>query len=88
MNVSLTPQLEKLVHRKVKSGMYHTSSEVVREALRMMGERDRSRDAQLEELRREIAVGAEQTDRGDVVPGDVVFRRLRERNERARKNRR
>jgi len=31
MNVSLTPELEKLVDRKVSSGMYQTASEVVRE---------------------------------------------------------
>ncbi|MFM7344725.1 MAG: type II toxin-antitoxin system ParD family antitoxin [Tagaea sp.] len=36
MNVSLTPQLEKLVRAKVASGLYNNASEVVREALRMM----------------------------------------------------
>jgi antitoxin ParD1/3/4 len=33
MNVSLTPQLEELIRRKVESGMYGSASEVVREAL-------------------------------------------------------
>lgn len=34
MHVSLTPELEELVKAKVETGMYNSSSEVVREALR------------------------------------------------------
>ena len=41
MNVSLTPELAKFVHDKFKSGLYQTASEVVREALRLLEERDR-----------------------------------------------
>ena len=40
MNVSLTPELERLVNEKVESGLYQTASEVVREALRLLKERD------------------------------------------------
>ncbi len=40
MNVSLTPQLENFVRQKVESGLYGSASEVVREALRLLGERD------------------------------------------------
>ena len=40
MNVSLTPELERVVNEKVESGMYQTASEVVREALRLLKERD------------------------------------------------
>jgi len=40
MNVSLTPKLEEFVRRKVASGLYNNASEVVREALRMLVERE------------------------------------------------
>ena len=40
MNVSLTAKLEELVNEKVRSGLYHTASEVVREALRLLKLRD------------------------------------------------
>ena len=40
MNVSLTPELEALVNDKVRSGLYQTASEVVREALRLLKNRD------------------------------------------------
>ena len=40
MNVSLTSELEALVNEKVRSGLYQTASEVVREALRLLKNRD------------------------------------------------
>ncbi len=57
MNVSLTPELEKIVQSKVETGMYNSASEVVREALRMMTEQDRLREMKFEELRTEIQKG-------------------------------
>jgi antitoxin ParD1/3/4 len=57
MNVNLTPQLEEMVRAKVSSGLYTSASEVVREALRLMEERDRLREARLDELRSEVRKG-------------------------------
>ncbi|MFH7026978.1 MAG: type II toxin-antitoxin system ParD family antitoxin [Heteroscytonema crispum UTEX LB 1556] len=36
MNVPLTPELEQLVKDKVNSGKYHSISEVIGEALRLL----------------------------------------------------
>ena len=74
MNVSLTPQLEEFVKNKVESGMYGSASEVMREALRLLEERDRIRAMRLEELRAEIQKGI---DSGDPKPLD--FEALKER---------
>ncbi len=57
MNISLTPQLEKLVKSKVESGLYGSASEVMREALRLLEERDRRHTLRVEELRAEIKKG-------------------------------
>lgn len=57
MNVSLTPELEELVKRKVQSGLYTTASEVIREALRLLEEKERLREMHLEELREDIRKG-------------------------------
>ncbi len=65
MNVSLTPELEKLVQEKVASGLYNSASEVVREALRLMKEQDLLKQMRLEELRKEVAFGVEQMERGE-----------------------
>ncbi|HEX3843108.1 MAG TPA: type II toxin-antitoxin system ParD family antitoxin [Steroidobacteraceae bacterium] len=40
MNVSLTPELEQYIRRKVESGLYGNASEVVREALRLLVARE------------------------------------------------
>ncbi len=70
MNVSLTPELESLVHEKVESGLYTSASEVVREALRLLNDRDSVQQQRLAELRREIAVGLDQLNRGEGITYD------------------
>jgi antitoxin ParD1/3/4 len=57
MNINLTPQLEEMVRRKVESGLYTSASEVVREALRLMEEKDQLRTTRLEQLRKDIQEG-------------------------------
>ena len=69
MNISLTPHLEKIVHEKVKSGLYISSSEVIREGLRLLDERDRIRAEKLEALKREVALGVDV----DIAQGEVAF---------------
>lgn len=81
MNVSLTPELEKLVNERVRSGMYSSSSEVVREALRLLNAQEEYRRQKLEDLRKEIQIGLDQLDRGKGVPLDIakIKSRLRKR---------
>ena len=68
MNISLTPQLEALVKTKVESGLYGSASEVVRDALRLLEERDRRQFMRVEELRAEIKKGL---DSGEPTSLDV-----------------
>ena len=84
MNVSLTPELEQYVHSKIKSGRYLSASEVVREALRLLEERDQLRTIRLETLRKETMVGIEQSDRGEVFDGEAVIQELLGEIEQAR----
>lgn len=70
MNVSLTPQLEKMIQKEIRSGRYSSASEVVRDALRLFLERKKDREQNLTELRREIKKGIDQLDRGEGVPFD------------------
>ena len=57
MNISLTPELEELVRSKVKSGRYLSGSEVMREALRLLEERDKLQEIRRDTLREEIRKG-------------------------------
>lgn len=79
MNVSLTPELDEFVRKKVESGMYLSASEVIREALRLLDEQDKVRQVKLTELRGEIAQGIEQAERGELNEGKEVFKKLRKR---------
>lgn len=64
MNVSLTAELERFVNEKVASGMYHSASEVIREGLRLLKERDELRRVQMDELCRDVLLGVEQVRAG------------------------
>jgi antitoxin ParD1/3/4 len=85
MNVSLTPELRRLVQQKVRSGRYLSASEVVREALRLLEDRDRLQHARLQELRKAVAVGLGQLDQGDSFPGEQVYEELRRKSEQRRR---
>ena len=64
MNVSLTPKLEKWVQSKVENGLYGSSSEVVRDALRLLYQYDEAREQKLSSLRAELLTGVKQLDEG------------------------
>jgi antitoxin ParD1/3/4 len=76
MNVHLTPELETLVHNKVKTGRYNSASEVVREALRLFEERERIRELQIRGLQKRINQGWASLERGEGVEGEEFFRGL------------
>ena len=67
MNISLTSELDQFVSEKVKTGMYQTASEVIREGLRLLKERDQ----RLESLRREVRDGFDAIGRGEFSEYDA-----------------
>lgn len=84
MNVSLTPQLETFIKQKVDTGMYTSASEVIREALRLLEERDALQAVKLESLREDIEAGVASLDRGEGRPLDVEAIKAKGRQLRAR----
>jgi antitoxin ParD1/3/4 len=66
MNISLTSELEQYINGKVQSGLYHSASELVREGLRLLQEKDEVHQRKITELRREMQIGIDQADRGQV----------------------
>lgn len=87
MNVSLTPELEKFVNDKVKSGRYNSASEVVREALRLLEEHEQARASQLEDFNKELNRRLASLDRGETVDPEAVRDRIRRKSEEQRKKR-
>lgn len=70
MDVSLTPELERRIAERVESGLYTTASEVVREALRLLFEREEvARQRWLDTLQADIQLGYDQAERGESLDG-------------------
>ncbi len=72
MNVYLTPELEQLVQDKVKTGRYNSASEVIRESLRQMEERDLAKA----DIRQKIAAGLESLRQGKGIDGEEFFAQM------------
>ena len=79
MNVSITSELEKIVNLKVESGMYNSASEVVREGLRLLHERDELRKGKLDALRAEIQKGIDDLEAGRFRDGREVMNEINDR---------
>ncbi|MBI1789399.1 MAG: type II toxin-antitoxin system ParD family antitoxin [Acidobacteria bacterium] len=78
VNVSITPELDRFLQSRVKSGRYQTTSEVVREALRLLERHEREREEVFQQLKAKLERGAAQAERGELLDGDEVFDELRE----------
>ena len=88
MNVSLTPELEKLVTQKVESGLYQSASEVIREGLRLLDDQDHIREVHLNEVRKKVETGLVQLDRGEGIPGDRAYAQMKQKSADFRKGKR
>jgi antitoxin ParD1/3/4 len=73
MNVNLGPVFDEFL----ETGLYQSQSEILREGLRLLKERQDFKDLQLSRLRNEIALGAKQADRGKFVDGPAAFASVR-----------
>ena len=71
---------DKFVADLLKSGMYQTQSEILREGLRLLKEREEWKHLRLAELRRQIAIGGAEADRGEFVAGAGTFAAIRKRS--------
>ena len=76
MNVSLTPQLEKFVQTKVKSGHYNSASDMVRAALRLLEDREQPRQQRVAEFGVAMDERLASLDRGGGVDGEEFFKNL------------
>jgi len=87
MNISLPSQMQRFLEAEVRAGKYATTSEAVRDGIRLLQERKAERAARLEELRKAVAIGVAAADRGDfttidfdAVLAEALARARRKRN--------
>lgn len=85
LNVSLTPELEEYIAAKVQSGNYTSASEVVRDGLRLLQAAEDSKAAWAASAREKIERGWQQAQNGQLVDGEMVFKRMQAKSEARRK---
>ena len=76
-NIALPRDLDEMIRAKVASGHYDSWMQVIREALILLDERDRTRALRQERLLAELAIGIDQANDHQMVDALEVFRRLR-----------
>ncbi len=83
MNVSLSAPLEEYINKKVESGMYNSASEVIREGLRSLQEKEleKERKEQLDSLLMERLASLEAGEKGIPLKeaGDQIIKDIKER---------
>lgn len=80
MNVHLGSVFDEFVADLLKGGEYQSQSEILREGLRLLKEREEVRQIRLNALRQQLAAGIDQADQGQFVDGPEAFARMRERS--------
>lgn len=79
MNVNLGSTFDQFVADLLKTGHYQSQSEILREGLRLLKDREDLKQLRLAELRKEIAIGIASAERGEIVDGEAAFDRIRQR---------
>jgi antitoxin ParD1/3/4 len=79
MNISLSSEIEKFIESQVESGKYPSAEEVIVAGIRLLQEREHLYKGRFEELKREIMLGVEASQRGEVVDGETVFSQLQQK---------
>ncbi len=76
---ALGPRFEAMMTELIRSGRYNSRSEILRDGLRMVEERETKFLSELEELREAVRLGAES---GPGIAAEEVFDRLGAKYER------
>lgn len=76
-SISLTPDLDDAIQRRISSGTYASQSEVIRAALRALERDEQERARKLALLDAAIARGLADAESGRVMPADEAFARVR-----------
>jgi len=82
---ALGDKFERFVDSLIKKGRYNSKSEVLREGLRLLQDRERERAEKIKELREAFRQGIES---GPHIPAEEVFSELKARYRKLAKERR
>lgn len=83
-SISLPEEQDSFIKDQVASGQYSTASEVVRDAIRLLQEKEAIRQQKLEALRAEIEKGKKSIEEGRYDTAENVFKRFEKKIEEAK----
>ena len=81
MEISVTPDMESFVNAAVQSGRFHSASEVIQEALRLLEEHEKDRATRRDEFNQELRRRLASLERGEYVSPEEARTQLRRRSE-------
>lgn len=84
MDITLPPEIEQFIQEKITSGQYQSVNEAVNAGLKLLMERELIYQGRFIELRQEIMVGIEASERGEVVDSETVFNSIGQKLEQRR----
>jgi len=70
-NISLTPELEQYAKSQVSSGLYNSVSELMREAVRLLRDKNREQAVYLDAMHKELNAASVEIDSGKITPLDL-----------------
>lgn len=76
MTVDLSPELQELIEKQVKSGQFSSASEVVQDALLLLSYGEELRGPARKELQKKIASRLASLERGEGLDRDEFFKQL------------
>ena len=82
MTIELKPEQQQTIDLAIRSGVYHDSGEVLDQAFEIIRAQLHSEDwlaEQREAVAAQIATGFAQTERGELMDGDVAIEMLHQR---------
>lgn len=79
MEITLKPELIEFLTDKIAQGKYHTLDEAINKSVELLKIQEQIYQGRFEELQREILLGVEASERGEVIDADVIFSQLEDK---------
>ena len=79
MDISINQYNQEWIRRKMESGLYPSSDDVISTALGLLERLDPDVERELADMRERVKRSTEQADSGTLIPGHVVFDEIRRR---------
>jgi len=80
MTLTLTPEQEKFIAERMNKAEYSSPEKVLEEGLRLIQVKEEY-ERRRAELRRELQIGVDQINRGEVIDGEEAFKEILAENQ-------